>query len=358
VVIGFLVALLVFGGPFIRGTQAGNRATEAATPMPLVFRDPLTRLVLAPPDASIFYSVGREALYQSDDGGLTWHVAGRLPPPGRIVAAVDYPRLLLAGSHSPCASTGGEEPPLKRSVNGGATWSTVKGMTGVLPLAVWSRSGPALGSSCSGLQLSTDGGQHWQPSSVLTSDYETSAFAVIAGTDAPAGLIAGTSEGGTSQVWRIDLSDPTQPTVSQPLRAFWGGVALAAEALAGEGERFLVGAATGVYVSNDTGATWIFSRAGLEEVTISVDPLQDATPIPDAERQRGYGISAVAIDPDNPAHFWVGTIGGLFESTDGGAHWNKVDAVPDVVVALVVVAKNRLLLVQTQDAVVVMPIVA
>ncbi|HEY7033598.1 MAG TPA: hypothetical protein VH482_19835 [Thermomicrobiales bacterium] len=344
-----LLYLAVLSGP-----RAGAQEGDAATPAPLaVAGDVLTTLVAAPPDAPAIYAVGSAGLYRSDDGGLAWHRAGPLPPPGRVVAALDDPVLLLAGSYPPCARTGGNERPLYRSDDGGATWQEVEGATGIAPLAAWNGSDLAVGASCAGLLISTDGGRQWQRSSLVPADYLVSVFAPLAGGDPskPLGLVIGTSEGGTSRVWRLDLSDPAHPTASDPLLRFWGG-----GAAAGDGDRYLVGTATGVFVSDDAGVTWRQSRTGLEDVTVSVDPF--GTPVPDAERRRGFGISAVALDPVDAGHLWAGTVGGLYDSSDGGGTWHRVGDVTTPVNGLVVAPKGGLLLVQTPHTVVTVPLAA
>jgi photosystem II stability/assembly factor-like uncharacterized protein len=353
-VLGFVPAVLLFCAALLPGRQVGAHVGDTATPVPVaVSGDALTTLVPAPADAPAIYAAGGAALYRSGDGGISWQQAGPLPPPGRVIAAVDDPILLLAGTYPPCTRAGGDDRPLYRSDDAGATWQEVAGVTGILPLAAWNGSGLIVGASCAGLQLSTDGGRRWQRSSVVPADFHVSVFAPLAGADptAPAGLVIGTSERGTSQLWRVDLSDPSHPTASHALLRFWAG-----GAAAGDGDRYVVGTATGVFVSNDAGATWQQSRAGLEDVTVSVDPLR--TPVPDEERRRGFGISAVALDPGHLGHLWAGTIGGLAESNDGGGTWTRVDDATAPVEALVVAPKGGLLLAQTADAIVTVPLAA
>jgi photosystem II stability/assembly factor-like uncharacterized protein len=107
---------------------------------------------------------------------------------------------------------------------------------------------------------------------------------------------------------------------------------------------------TGVWPSADAGVTWRQSRRGLEEVTLSVDPLR--APIPEAEQQRGFGIDAVAIDPGAPHRLFAGTIGGLYESTDDGATWQQVPGVAGRVTELVVLPATDSLLAATEEGVV------
>lgn len=39
----------------------------------------------------------------------------------------------------------------------------------------------------------------------------------------------------------------------------------------------------------------------------------------------GQAVSGLAIDPRNPATIYAGTYGGVFKSTDGGAHWQAMN---------------------------------
>jgi hypothetical protein len=147
----------------------------------------------------------------------------------------------------------------------------------------------------------------------------------------------------------LDLSDPAQPVISDPLVNFWGGASLA-----GRGDLLIAGTSQGVLVSTDGGATWAPSRIGLEEVTLSVDPNQEA--IPEAERRRGYGITAVAVAPDDDAHLYAGTVAGVYESRDTGATWQPMGGVEGWVTVLILAPAGDRLLAQTDAGVVVLPL--
>jgi photosystem II stability/assembly factor-like uncharacterized protein len=64
------------------------------------------------------------------------------------------------------------------------------------------------------------------------------------------------------------------------------------------------------------------------------------------------GIDAVAIDPGAPNRLFAGPVGGLFESTDGGATWQLVPGVAGLVTELVVLPATRSLLVEAEGAIV------
>ena len=155
-------------------------------------------------------------------------------------------------------------------------------------------------------------------------------------------LVVANSEGGTGRLWPVDLSEPAQPQLGPMLRQFWG-----TGAITSAGQRLVLGTATGVAVSDDNGTTWRESRQGLEQVTVSVDPLEE--PIPEAERARS--ISAVAIVPDSPDHLFAGTRGGLYASINGGQTWHKITAMSGPVSKLVLTADASQLFVQTESGV-------
>ena len=349
--IGALVLIGAFFGLLVTGAPARTSAARAVVATPVAARslavneDPITTLVPAPPDASAIYAVGSVGLYRSEDGGESWKLAGP-PPTGRLVVAEDDPMLLLAGDHPPCAQGGDRPLTLSRSQDGGASWQVVAGVADVRPLAIWGRHDLALGATCDDLLLSADAGLTWQ-AALPRSEFQASAFAPLGGT-APsgvAGLLVGTAELGASRLSRLDLADPAHPGLGEPLITFSGvGVP------AGRDELYVVGTMNGVWTSADAGVTWRQSRRGLEEVTLSVDPFRE--PIPEAELQRGFGIDAVAIDPGTPNHLFAGTVGGLYESTDGGATWRRIPGVAGHVTELVVLPATGRLLAETEGRVV------
>lgn len=350
--IGALVLIGAFVGLLATGAAVGTPAAGAVVATPVAARslvvdgDPIVTLVPAPLDASDIYAVGNAGLYRSDDGGESWTLAGPLPPPGRLVAAEDDPMLLLAGDHPPCALGGDQPLPLSRSQDGGASWQVVNGMADVRPLAIWGAHNLALGATCVDLLLSADGGLTWH-AALPRSEFQASAFAPLGGT-APSelsGLLVGTAELGASQLSLLDLADPARPSLGKPLISFLG-----AGVPAGRDGLYVVGTMTGVWTSADAGVTWRQSRQGLEAVTISVDPFR--SPIPEAELQRGFGIDAVAIDPGASNRLFAGTVGGIYESTDGGGTWQRVPGVAGRVTELVVLPTGDRLLAETEGSVV------
>lgn len=328
-------------------------ATGATDPTPVVVDGDRIVAVVDGPGSTVG-AVSAQSFYRSEDAGLGWVAGGPLPPRGRIVFAEDAADVLLAGDRPRCGR-GGDGAPLHRSVDGGASWQPVAGGDETLPLAVWAGAGLALATGCGDLRRSLDGGATWATLPVPEPGRDVTAFAVVPDTSSVgaaterAAVLAFTGEGGTSRLRRLDLSDPADPVFGDVLRTFWGVGALAAG-----GGRLLLGDATGVWVSDDGGATWGGGRAGLEEVTLSVDPLTAA--LPDAELARGFGIDAVGLDPAEPDRLYAGTVGGLFASVDGGGRWRRVAGVEGPVFDLVLAAESDRLFAQTMEGVVAVPL--
>jgi photosystem II stability/assembly factor-like uncharacterized protein len=344
------VALLaLLGAPAARSARAGALATPQTEATPVVFVDQIARLFPSHPAAVVIYAIGDQALFRSQDGGATWAVAGPPPPSTYLAVAAD---LLLAGDHIPCGAAGGEEPPLSRSADGGLTWQLVAGVAGIRPVAIWSEPLLALATDCRGLLRSIDGGHTWEALPMPDTGYGPTAVAPIAiASDPPAvaALVVSTSEGGTSRLWRADLTLPAdQVFTAVQLEPFWGLGAIAVR-----DETVLLGMAPGVFVSTDAGQTFSAQpiRAGLGGI-LSVDPLQ--TSIPEAER--GYGVSAVAIDPRDPAHFYAGTADGVYASSDGGQTWQKIAGIDGPVSLLVVPPNGAELFAETDNGVVAVPL--
>lgn len=333
----------------VLGRHGAAGFAVAADGVPLIVRgDAVVEVALAA-DATL-YARGEHGLYRSDDGGDGWAMVGPPPPPGRLVAGAGNGPL-LAGERPPCARDG-DAPPLYRSADGGAYWQEVAGVAGVRPLAVWTEAGVAIGTDCAGLRVSLDAGQTWT-AAVVDPGREITAFAPVppAGDAGAAGqaVVGVTGEGGTSVLRPLDLSDPTAPGVGEVVREFWGiGV------LAAGGGRVVLGDASGVWISDDGGASWRGGRVGLEGVTLSVDP--QTTAIPEGELARGFGIAAVAIDPDDPDRLFAGTVGGLFAAGDGGLSWSPVGGVEEAVTDLDLVPMAGRLFAQTDAGVVAVPI--
>lgn len=347
----FTLGLLTMAG--LLAVTGGSVAGALSGTTPLMVNGEAIETIVTGGDGATITVVGASAIHRSYDGGTTWVAAGPSPPPGQIVEAVDDWSVLLAGDHPPCAR-GGEPDILHRSVDGGATWRATSGGEGVRPLAVWTAAGVALGSACDGITISTDGGATWQSTALPDiAGYDVTSFAVLPNEDAAGpsrGLLGVTSEGGTSQLREIDLSDPTAPSVGPVLNEYWGIGALVARA---DGTLAL-GTANGVFLSDDGGTTGELSRDGLEAVTLAEDPLVAGVPVDTPAGS--FGIEVVVFDPATTSRIFAGTADGVAASTDGGATWSMLSGVTGRIEALALARESNQLLAQTEDGVFTMPI--
>ena len=162
------------------------------------------------------YASTADALFRSDAGGR-WHKIGVWSAARSLLVDPVDPSVLYSGGHPGCA-VGGPAITLQKSTDGGSTWETLLTGQNVRPMIV-DPSNPQViyGERCS-LVISVDGGQSW-------TDYPmTPSFDVTDMSLAGQKLyVLITSEGGTSRIRPIDVSDPSQPQMGTDLEEFWGG---------------------------------------------------------------------------------------------------------------------------------------
>jgi photosystem II stability/assembly factor-like uncharacterized protein len=303
-------------------TEPTPSPTASPTPAPLPTGGAELRIVgkaiemIVPGDAegSVLYAITNAGISVSRDGGATWVASGDVQE-GVMVAALNNPDVLYAGDFGACAR-GGSDTPLVRSTDGGNTWQTFPAGRGIQPLLIEAgQSSTVVGSSCL-LQFSADGGQSWMP---IPGDPNFDAYATASSQPDrldDAMIVLGISEGGTSRAMLFNLSGD-EPEYVGSIAEFY-----ALGAVAWTDGRIVLATSTGVGVSDDGGATWTWSRAGLERATYSVDPLQE--PIPNDEQGRSYGFSSVTIDPNDPNRIWIAGANGAFWSSDGGRIWTQI----------------------------------
>jgi hypothetical protein len=271
------------------------------------------QVVIPDSDFPAEYAVTASGVYRSSFTS-SWIKVSDKGGSERIIADPIDSDFLYRGDHPPCAR-GGEPVPFETSADGGTTWTTIPSGENVRPLIIEPTNTDVIyGDNCS-LTISVDAGQTWTTHQPVPS-FDLSSLS-LAG-DQLYGIY--TSEGGTSRLVVTDVTDPANPTTGAPLLEFWGGGAVIVSP-----DRVVVGESHGVHVSNDGDRTWTFSRAGLEQVTVSVDARTE--PIPTNEISTEFGIFAVAVHPANPDQILAGTIRGLFRSEDGGQAWS---AIPEV----------------------------
>jgi hypothetical protein len=252
---------------------------------------------------------------------------------------------MLAGDHPSCMM-GGRPINTHRSADGGATWEAVAGPTDLRPLAIWPDTGLALAASCQGLQFSTDAGLSWLVLPGIPAGFEITAYAEVtgAGEPGPVVLVGLTSEGGSSQLLRVDLSEPTAPEVSAILREYY-----AIGGLAGWDDTYVLAAMDGVWISTDAGETWERSVEGLEGVTLEEDPYLHGLPV-DFD-PASAGLFALATVPGTDGDLVVGSVDGLYHRAAGETGWVAVEGTAGRVHQVVVGGDGETVLYRTDDGV-------
>jgi hypothetical protein len=205
---------------------------------------------------------------------------------------------------------------MTRSVDGGFTWTEFVNGTGIRPLLVEAgQQSTVVGSDCS-LQISTNGGQNFDAyDDTGNADIYAAASSNSAALDGQM-VVLGVAEGGTGRLFRYDLSGD-EPEFDGELTEFFG-----IGAVAWSGGRIVLATPTGIGISDDAGETWSWSRTGLEDVTYSVNPLEE--PVPQDEVDLSLGFTVVAVHPEDPDRIWVGGQLGAFASTNGGQTWRQL----------------------------------
>jgi hypothetical protein len=297
----------VFVDPTATDTPAGDLLhVEGAPVLHALVPDPAQGATYALTAEWLFVLAGRE-----------WEQTTTRNDGRMMLAHPAVPEQLFRGDHPPCnGGPAGAEMRFESSEDGGASWSVHAAGTNMRPLLVDPTLPDTLyGSDCR-LGISSDAGVTWTRLDPLPG-YQVVDVAIDEARLYVLG-VSGTDEG---RVCAVDLSDPLAPEIGDILLTAVGLRAI--DSLDG---RVVAGGVFGVYVSDDGGSNWSFSRNGLESVTRA-----DARPqtLSTAVTPWGaIGVLTVELSPVNAHRIFAGTSAGLYLSQDDGATWVVYDEVP------------------------------
>jgi photosystem II stability/assembly factor-like uncharacterized protein len=277
------------GGPILRSLDAGASWTQ-------VQAGNFISVAVAPSAPKTVYAGGAVAgMVKSTNGGATWTSTGTLASNSVRAIAVHptQPGTVYAGL---------DHFGVYKTTNGGDTWTSIGPIVRVPSVDVYELaidpSNPntvyaaILSTTGFGVYKTTDGGANWASTPLATNGY-----ALALSPSAPNRLVAGTTLG----AWRTGdgAASWNEANVGMP------NTAIRSIASATPPGPIFAGATSGkVYRSDDGGLSWLPNPA-----VVSDDQ-----------------ISALAVDPTNPAIVYAGTFGtrGIHKSSDGGATWSPL----------------------------------
>ncbi len=276
--------------------------------------------------SNVIYAYVNGWLYRSSDDGATWNLVTYAPVMDDFVMSAADPDVLYSGEGYPCAA-GGPDVPMYKSTDGGATWSELPSGKNLKPLLVHPADADTVfAAGCDAPYLTTDGGATWTAKPDTSPEglwgiYDVSimAAAPFAGDPAPETpnwqhvYAGGASEGGSGVVAFTGDMGTTWTRITPALDpTLWWITALETDPFT-EG-RLWFAEPHGVWATEDNGATWDFSAAGLEDVTYKDVP--GAT----------FGLNALVYHPTN--RLYLGTVRGLYWKSPADPVWHKITGTP------------------------------
>lgn len=320
---------------------ASPRAAHDATVAPFEIEGvAVNAIVVEPVSGEARYASAGQTLYRAGEDGM-WSVSGTAPGRAVMVADSRNPDVIWAGIGQECYRGGGETQSMVQSPDGGATWAD-KGTQGLVPLASWVDTGMVIAHDCSGLQVSHDGGATWAMPEGLPLGSQITAFTVASSPESSAGLtvlVGTTGEGGTSELYRVSLSDPAAITVDGPLQTYYAVGALSVE----DNGAILLAAPQGVLRSDDRGKTWTTIRDGLESTTLAHDPIES---FPTDVEPGSFGLRSLLTVGDVT---YVSGVDGIYQRGAGEEEWQRVAALDTEVELLAVELGSDALLARPVD---------
>ncbi len=328
---------------FAAYTEGIYRSSDGGTSWTKVFDQYIYTVVPAPIDAAVAYAATANGVYKSSDGGNHWQIMNAgLTRLSILALAIDpaVPETLYAG-------TWGDG--LFKTLNGGILWTPIApelAQEDILALAVDSASPRRIyaGTQNQGLWESPDGGASWHRLETTIPAPGAVGTLTFAPADGGTALFAGVA--GSGGYLSFD-----QGLTWTPLEIAQGVDTITSWAVSPEIPiAVYTGTNLGVYKTTDTGATWVPCDTGRQGTAaeLAADPVHPGTLYAGGDaglfktvngggtwQASGTGlnagsVSALAIDPFNPAFLLAGVVNfspqdfELYRSTDSGANWHAV----------------------------------
>ena len=303
------------------------------------------RLMGGPWLGDAFYAYPPAGLYRTLDGGASWQLVAPQPAVRSFVFSPADPNVLYSGKGYPCYK-GGPHVPFFKSVDGGASWFELEAGTDLKPVAVHPQDpNRVYAIGCDGPYLTADGGQTWQLQSAEIFRIYNVLQIVPAPSDWEVVYLGGASEGGAGAVVKSADGGRTWEPITGELPELWWISALAVDSA--DPDRVYFADPHGFWRSEDGGATWRGSTAGLEDVVY-----REGFPFD--------GLRTIVVDPKVADRLYLGTVKGVYVSTNGGESWEKIEGQEwedeEILDLAVRAGEPTLLYVTTAEGVFVLPI--
>ncbi len=289
-------------------------------------RSPFSAVAVSSTDPRVLYVSSRgDGLYKSTDAGLSWSkivngLGARLN--------IDF---VTVSPHSPnvayAAVTGGG---MVATGDGGASWAPVRGLSDATAVAFSATDAEFVvaGDDSGGLLLSEDAGQTWRRTPVTTGDPGAiNAIVVSAGFEADRTIFVGTASAGIFETADAGASFATLNEGLSDLRIR----SLLVDAT-GDGDTTLWASTwTGVAMSTDRGESWSDANEGLSK-NAQADRF-------DLAHFRSIVVAPEGGEGDERPIFVAG-FNGLFRSDDLGATWHELQTQISTIIVTVAVSPD------------------
>jgi photosystem II stability/assembly factor-like uncharacterized protein len=264
---------------------------------------------------AIYVGAGAVGLFRSDDGGVRWRqLASGLDGVYAVGVDPNDPAHVLAAGSTPPGYASPDARPISVSTDAGRTWRSVAfGGRWVSAFAISGQTAYAGSAAGLGVYGSTDGGRSWRSLGPRGMFAYVSALAIDPSD--PAVVYAGVQWGPNRGVYKSSDGGASWSRVTGTLAMDVTAVAVdpldpATVYVASNGE--------GLYKSTDAGATWQRDDTGLQWRLKARGSRKWITAT--------MPVTALAVDPADPAVVYVAAQRGVYRSSDAGASWHAFNA--------------------------------